>query len=136
MNGALVMFAVLICGARLRLPLPGAPWSRLVVAGAYFGGLRGGIVVALWAIFVATVGFFVLSNADPGTFVVSLAAYALVGLGLGMASTGSSINGCGSKTPPRGPRPRSQFPGQPEALPPALRGQQRPCVPSWPRCQR
>lgn len=34
----------------------------LVVAGAYFGGVRGGLLTALWAILVTTVSFFVLHD--------------------------------------------------------------------------
>lgn len=86
MNGALVACAVIFGLAALVLPLTVIEMlgAWLVVAGAYFGGLRGGLVTALWAIFVATVGYFVLANADLNVFVFSLVAYAAVGVGLGV----------------------------------------------------
>jgi diguanylate cyclase (GGDEF)-like protein/PAS domain S-box-containing protein len=86
MNGALVTFAVVFGLGALGLPLTVTELLGvvLVVAGAYFGGLRGGLVTALWAIFVATVGYFVLGNADTGTFIFGLIAYGAVGVGLGI----------------------------------------------------
>ncbi|HEY5386678.1 MAG TPA: sensor domain-containing diguanylate cyclase [Thermoleophilia bacterium] len=57
----------------------------LVVAGAYFGGVRGGLITSLWAILVNTVSFFVLHDLPAGYYVVSVLAYAAVGIGLGWA---------------------------------------------------
>jgi diguanylate cyclase (GGDEF)-like protein/PAS domain S-box-containing protein len=60
----------------------------LVVAAAYFGGVRGGLLTALWAILVTTVSFFVLHDVQTGYYVVSVVAYATVGIGLGWAVEG------------------------------------------------
>jgi hypothetical protein len=57
----------------------------LVVAGAYFGGVRGGLLTALWAILVTTVSFFVLHDVQTGYYAVSVVAYSAVGVGLGWA---------------------------------------------------
>ncbi len=57
----------------------------LVVAGACLGGLRGGLLTALWTILVTTVSFFVLHDVQTDHYAVSVAAYAAVGLGLGWA---------------------------------------------------
>ncbi len=86
MNGALVAFAVIFGLAALTLPLAGIELLGvgLVVAGAYFGGVRGGLVTALWAVFVATVGYFVLASGDLTAFIFSLIAYGAVGVGLGV----------------------------------------------------
>ena len=69
----------------LLLPYPavevlGVP---LVVAGACLGGLRGGLLTALWMIFVTTLSCFVLRDVPTGYYAMSVAAYAAVGLGLG-----------------------------------------------------
>lgn len=79
--------AVAYAAGSLLLPLTaiellGVP---LVVAGAWAGGARGGASTALWAIAVTTTEFFVLGDVHSGDYVVSLAAYAAVGLGLGPA---------------------------------------------------
>ena len=55
----------------------------LVVAGACLGGLRGGVLTSLWAIFVTTVSFFVLHDVPTGYYAMSVIAYAAVGIGLG-----------------------------------------------------
>ena len=55
----------------------------LVVAGACLGGLRGGVLTSLWAIFVTTVSFFVLHDLSTGYYAMSVIAYATVGIGLG-----------------------------------------------------
>ena len=73
--------------AALSLPLEaveviGAP---LVVAGAYFLGLRGGFVVALWATFVATLSFLVVHDGDLLDYVVTVAGYLLIGILVGLA---------------------------------------------------
>ena len=57
----------------------------LVVAGACLGGLRGGLLTALWAILVTTVSFFVLHDVQTDHLAMSVAAYAAVGVGLGWA---------------------------------------------------
>ena len=87
MNRAVVAAALLYGVFALLLPqsaveVLGVP---LVVAGAYFGGLRGGLLTALWAILVTTVSFFVLHDVQSGYYAVSFVAYAAVGIGLGWA---------------------------------------------------
>jgi len=57
----------------------------LVVAGAYFGGVRGGLLTALWVILVTTLSFFVLHDVQTGYYAISVVAYAAVGIGLGWA---------------------------------------------------
>jgi hypothetical protein len=58
MNTIMALLAAAAAAAAVLLPLElveilGAP---LVVAGAYLGGMRGVVVVGLWAMLVATVG--------------------------------------------------------------------------------
>jgi len=55
----------------------------LVVAGACLGGLRGGVLTALWMTFVTTVSCFVFHDVTTGYYAMSVAAYAVVGAGLG-----------------------------------------------------
>ena len=55
----------------------------LVVAGACLGGLRGGVLTALWMTFVTTVSCFVFHDVATGFYAMSVAAYAVVGAGLG-----------------------------------------------------
>ena len=86
-NRAVAAVAVLFGVAALLLPessleVLGVP---LVVAGACLGGLRGGLLTALWAILVITVSFFVFHDVQPDHYGVSVAAYASVGIGLGWA---------------------------------------------------
>ncbi len=86
-NRVVVAVALLFGFAALLLPdssiqVLGVP---LVVAGACLGGLRGGLLTALWAILVTTVSFFVLHDLPADHFAVSVAAYAAVGVGLGWA---------------------------------------------------
>jgi diguanylate cyclase (GGDEF)-like protein/PAS domain S-box-containing protein len=86
-NRALAVTALLYGALALLLPqsaveVLGVP---LVVAGAYFGGVRGGLLTALWAILMTTVSFFVLHDVQTGFYAVSVVAYAAVGIGLGSA---------------------------------------------------
>src|SRR5665648_706986 len=86
-NRAVAAVALLYGAFALLLPqsaveVLGVP---LVVAGAYFGGVRGGLLTALWAILVTTVSFFVLHDVQTGYYAVSVVAYAAVGIGLGSA---------------------------------------------------
>lgn len=60
----------------------GAP---LVAAGAYFLGLRGGIVVALWATLVATVAFLIVHQGDLETYIVTVVGYLVIGFLVGLA---------------------------------------------------
>jgi len=60
----------------------GAP---LVVAGAYFFGIRGGFVIALWSTLVATVAFLVVHNGDLGDYLVTVTSYLIIGVLVGLA---------------------------------------------------
>jgi diguanylate cyclase (GGDEF)-like protein/PAS domain S-box-containing protein len=84
-NRAVAAVALLYGAVGLLLPqsavtILGVP---LVVAGACLGGLRGGVLTALWTIFVTTVSFFVLHDVPTGYYAMSVVAYAAVGIGLG-----------------------------------------------------
>ena len=73
--------------AALLLPLEvveilGAP---LVVAGAYYLGLRGGIVVALWATLIATVAFLSIHEGDLEDYIVTAVGYVVIGVLVGLA---------------------------------------------------
>lgn len=73
--------------AALLLPLDvveivGAP---LVVAGAYFLGLRGGIVVALWATLIATIAFVNIHQGNLRDYVVTVVGYLVIGVLVGLA---------------------------------------------------
>jgi diguanylate cyclase (GGDEF)-like protein/PAS domain S-box-containing protein len=85
MKDVLLLVAVAYAAAALLLPISAIEvlGVALVVAGAYFGGLRGGIATAAWATLVATAAFLLLPDAAPAGYVLSVAAYLLVGLGLG-----------------------------------------------------
>jgi diguanylate cyclase (GGDEF)-like protein/PAS domain S-box-containing protein len=84
-NRAVAAVALLYGAVALLLPqsavaILGVP---LVVAGACLGGLRGGVLTALWTIFVTTVSFFVFHDVPTGYYAMSVVAYAAVGVGLG-----------------------------------------------------
>jgi diguanylate cyclase (GGDEF)-like protein/PAS domain S-box-containing protein len=84
-NRAVAAVALLYGAVALLLPqsavaILGVP---LVVAGACLGGLRGGVLTALWTIFVTTVSFFVFHDVSTGYYAMSVVAYAAVGIGLG-----------------------------------------------------
>ncbi len=85
MRDVLLLVAVAYAAAAVLLPVSAIEvlGVALVVACAYFGGLRGGIAAALWAALVATAAFLLLPDAAPTGYVLSVAAYLLVGLGLG-----------------------------------------------------
>ena len=83
----MVLLSLAYALAAVFLPLEvveilGAP---LVVAGAYFLGLRGGIVVALWATLVATIAFLSFHQGDLGDYVVAVAGYLIIGALVGLA---------------------------------------------------
>jgi diguanylate cyclase len=83
----MILLSLAYALAALLLPLEiveiaGAP---LVVAGAYFLGLRGGIVVALWATLVATVAFAVVHQGDLEDFIVTVVGYLVIGVLVGLA---------------------------------------------------
>jgi diguanylate cyclase (GGDEF)-like protein/PAS domain S-box-containing protein len=79
---ALLFGAVALLLPESSIEVLGVP---LVVAGACLGGLRGGLLTALWTILVITVSYFVLQSVPADHFAVSVAAYASVGVGLGWA---------------------------------------------------
>jgi diguanylate cyclase (GGDEF)-like protein/PAS domain S-box-containing protein len=79
-----IAFAV----AALLLPLEvvevlGAP---LVIAGAYYLGVRGGVVIGLWATLVATIAFLDVHQGGVGDYIVTVVGYFLVGLLVGLAA--------------------------------------------------
>ena len=86
-NRVVAAVAILYGVLALLMPQPAveALGVPLVVAGAYFGGLRGGVLTALWVTLVTTVSFFVLHQVPTGYYAVSVVAYAAVGIGLGWA---------------------------------------------------
>ena len=82
-----MVLALLFGVAAIFLPLEvlevlGAP---LVVAGAYFGGRRGGTIVALWATLVATIAFLIVRQADVEDYLVTVVGYLAVGIIAGVA---------------------------------------------------
>ncbi len=83
----IILLALAYALAALLLPLDvveiiGAP---LVVAGAYFLGLRGGIVVALWATLIATIAFVSIHQGDLRDYVVTVIGYLVIGVLVGLA---------------------------------------------------
>jgi diguanylate cyclase (GGDEF)-like protein/PAS domain S-box-containing protein len=82
-----LVLSIVYAVAAIVLPLEilevlGAP---LVVGGAYFGGLRGGAVVALWATFVASVAFLGFRQGDVTDYVVTVTGYLVIGVLIGAA---------------------------------------------------
>jgi diguanylate cyclase (GGDEF)-like protein/PAS domain S-box-containing protein len=60
----------------------------LIVVGAYFGGLRGGVLTALLSMLVTTAAYLLTSESHSGDVVFSLVADAAVGIGLGWGVDG------------------------------------------------
>ena len=86
-NRAVAAVAMLYGALALLLPqsaiqVLGLP---LVVVAACLGGLRGGLLTALWATFVTTVSYFVLHDVPTDRSAAGVAAYLAVGIGLGWA---------------------------------------------------
>jgi diguanylate cyclase (GGDEF)-like protein/PAS domain S-box-containing protein len=84
-NRLLIIVAIAFGVAAVFLPLEvveviGGPF---VVAGAYFGGRPGGVLTALWAVFCASVAFFVIGDAAVDDFVVTVVGYLILGIALG-----------------------------------------------------
>jgi diguanylate cyclase (GGDEF)-like protein/PAS domain S-box-containing protein len=87
LGAVMILLSLAYALAALLLPLEiveiaGAP---LVVAGAYFLGLRGGIVVALWSTLVATVAFAVVHHGDLEDYIVTVVGYLVIGVLVGVA---------------------------------------------------
>jgi diguanylate cyclase (GGDEF)-like protein/PAS domain S-box-containing protein len=84
-NRAVVAVALLYGAFALLLPESAVQFLGvpLVVVGACLGGLRGGVLTALWAILVTTASFFVFHDLPTVYYVMSVVAYAAVGGGLG-----------------------------------------------------
>jgi diguanylate cyclase (GGDEF)-like protein/PAS domain S-box-containing protein len=85
---ALIVASVAYAAAAFILPLGaveilGAP---LVVAGAYLLGLRGGIVVALWATLVASIAFLSVRPGRLDDYIVTVASYLVLGVLVGYAT--------------------------------------------------
>ncbi len=55
----------------------------VIVAGAYYGGLRGGLLTALWFMLVATLSFFVLGKSGADDYIATLVGFIVVGAALG-----------------------------------------------------
>ena len=55
----------------------------LIVAGAYFGGLRAGVLIALWLTLVATLSFFVLGRSAVDDYIATAVGFVIVGAALG-----------------------------------------------------
>jgi diguanylate cyclase (GGDEF)-like protein/PAS domain S-box-containing protein len=60
----------------------------LVVAGAYYAGRRGGLLIGLWASLSILVAYFVLTDVDLGDLLVTIAGYLLLGIVLGIGIDG------------------------------------------------
>ena len=54
-----------------------------VVAGAYFGGRPGGFLTSLWAVFCASIAFFVVGDAVVHDFVITVVGYLVLGIAIG-----------------------------------------------------
>ena len=57
----------------------------LVVVAAFYLGVRGGFVVALWATFVATVAFLIVHDGDIEDYIVTAVGYLIIGVLVGIA---------------------------------------------------
>jgi len=55
----------------------------VIVAGAYYGGLRGGLLTALWLMFVASLAFFVFGRSGVDDYISALVGFIVVGGVLG-----------------------------------------------------
>jgi diguanylate cyclase (GGDEF)-like protein/PAS domain S-box-containing protein len=83
----IVLLAAAFGAAALLLPLEvleilGVP---LVVIAAFYLGVRGGFVVALWATFVATVAFLIVHDGDLEDYIVTAVGYLIIGVLVGIA---------------------------------------------------
>ena len=56
-----------------------------MVVAAFYLGVRGGFVVALWSTFVATVAFLIVHDGDLGDYIVTVASYLIIGVLVGLA---------------------------------------------------
>ena len=82
-----MLLAAAFGAAALLLPLEvwrssACRWSS---SAAFYLGLRGGFVVALWATFVATVAFLVVHDGDLGDYIVTVVGYLIIGVLVGLA---------------------------------------------------
>jgi diguanylate cyclase (GGDEF)-like protein/PAS domain S-box-containing protein len=89
-TGLLVVLGILFTAGALLLPMSAIELLAvpLIVAGAYFGGLRGGLLTAVWSMLVTSAAYLLAPQVQAGDFAVSLAAYVAVGLGLGWGVDG------------------------------------------------
>jgi diguanylate cyclase (GGDEF)-like protein/PAS domain S-box-containing protein len=84
-NRVIIAAALIFGVAALFLPVEvlevgGLP---LIVAGAYFGGLRVGVLIALWLTLVATLAFFVLGRTTVDDYLATAVGFVVVGAALG-----------------------------------------------------
>jgi diguanylate cyclase (GGDEF)-like protein/PAS domain S-box-containing protein len=90
MTWLVVLLAIAFTAGALLLPMSAIELLAvpLIVAGAYFGGLRGGLLTAIWSMLVTSAAYVLTPSARSGDYVVSLLAYAAVGIGLGWGVDG------------------------------------------------
>ena len=55
----------------------------VIVAGAYFGGLRVGLLTALWLVLIATLSFFLLGKSAADDYIATVVGFIVVGAALG-----------------------------------------------------
>ncbi len=55
----------------------------LIVAAAYFGGLRAGLLAALWLSLIASVAYFVLGRNSADEYIAMVVGFVVVGCALG-----------------------------------------------------
>ena len=92
-NRIIVIVALVFGVAALFLPVEvlevgGLP---LIVAAAYFGGLRPGLLAALWLSLIASIAFFVLGRNSADEYIAMVVGFVVVGcaLGAGVEQLGS-----------------------------------------------
>ncbi len=83
---AILSIAFAVAAVLLPLAVVEVLGAPLVIAGAYFLGVRGGVVIGLWATLVATIAFLDVHQGVVGDYVVTVVGYFLVGLLVGLAA--------------------------------------------------
>ncbi len=85
MNAFLLALMLLFGVAAILLPLEvlGVLGAPLVVAGAYIGGRRGGVLIALWAMLVLMIASLVMRQADVDNYVIAVVGYLAIGILVG-----------------------------------------------------
>ena len=83
---AILSIAFAVAAVLLPLAVVEVLGAPLVIAGAYFLGVRGGVVIGLWATLVATIAFLDVHQGVVGDYIVTVVGYFLVGLLVGLAA--------------------------------------------------